>query len=231
VSEPSILVEHVPLLNVLPEEGRRLVLERCRPRRFASRSVVFNEGEQGDELFIVVSGRAVVQASTLDGEAATFAMLGPGQTFGEIALIDTRHKRTGTVIAVGELETLVLRREDFTVLRDRFPAIDRLLVEALAMQVERLSRHLLESLFVPVEQRIVRRLIAVAGLYGGLEPGIVVPLTQEDLAGLAGSTRPTVNSVLRRLAADGAVLLGRGKIEVVDPAIIRRRARPTRQRA
>jgi CRP/FNR family transcriptional regulator, cyclic AMP receptor protein len=228
VTEPTFDIENVPLLQVLPEEGRRLVLDRCRARRFRSRAVVFNEGEPGDDLFIVVAGRALVQATTLDGEAATFAVVGAGQTFGELALIDGRHKRTGTVIALGDLETLVLRREDFVVLRERFPAVDRLLVQALAAQVERLSRHLLESLFVPVEQRVIRRLIAVAGLYGGLEPGVVVPLTQEDLAGLAGTTRPTVNSVLRKLEIDGGVKLGRGKIEIIDPAAVRGRARPRR---
>jgi CRP/FNR family transcriptional regulator, cyclic AMP receptor protein len=226
VAEAAINLQAVPLFRALPEEGRQLVLERCRPRHFAPRATVVTEGEPGDELFIVVSGRCVVQATTVDGAAVTFTVLGPGQTFGELALVDGRQRRTGTVVALSELDTLVLRRADFVLLRESYPAVDRLLVEALAAQVERLSRHLLESLYVPVEQRIIRRLIAVAGLYGGLEPGVTVVFTQEDLASLAGTTRPTVNGVLRSLEDEGGLVIGRGRVEIVDPQVLRRRARP-----
>jgi CRP/FNR family cyclic AMP-dependent transcriptional regulator len=224
--ETPLEVHELPLFRVLPEAGRALVLEKCRPQKFPPRTVVFHQGEAGDHLYMVRAGRALVHATTEDGEAVTFAVVGPGQTFGELSLVDTYQRRTGTVIALSELDTLALHRDDFLALRDRFPGIDRLLVEALAAQVERLSRHLLESLYVPVEQRVARRLIAVAGAFGGLEPGTTVPITQEDLAGLAGTTRPTANLVLRALEEEGAVRLGRGRIEIVDPMLIRRRGRP-----
>src|SRR5262249_6668536 len=97
------------------------------------------------------------------------------------------------------------------------PAVERLLVGILAARVNRLTTHLVESLSLPVDQRVVRRLCEVARLYA--QPGgstVVVPLTQEDLAGLAGTTRPTVNQVLRRLADNGVLTLGRGRIEVHD---------------
>jgi CRP-like cAMP-binding protein len=226
LSETPLTGEEIPLLRALPPEGRRLVLERCRPRTFPARAVVFHQGEPGDQLYVVTAGRALVHATTESGEAVTFAVVGPGQTFGELALVDASQKRTGTVVALSELMTLSLGREDFLLLRDRFAGIDRLLVGALAAQVERLSRHLLESLYVPVEQRVARRLIAVAGAFGGLERGTVVPITQEDLAGLAGTTRPTANLVLRAMAEEGAVELHRGRIEILDPRGIRRRARP-----
>lgn len=225
MTEPGLSVEDLPLVRALPENGRNLVLERCTQRSFEPREVVFSEGEPGDRLYAVLSGRAVVQATTPSGESATYSLVGPGQTFGELALIDGRHRRTGTVIALEPLRTLMLAREDFLVLRDTYPAVDRLLVDVLSRAVERLSRHLLESLFLPVEPRIVRRLVAASGLYGGLEPGVVIPLTQEDLAALAGTTRPTVNQVLRKLEEEGAVTLHRGRMEIVSPELLRERAR------
>src|SRR4051794_3553667 len=227
VKETPLSVHELPLLQALPEQGRRQVLERCRALSFAPREVVFQQGQVGDHLFLVTAGRALVHATTEAGEAVTFAVVGPGQTFGELSLVDTYQRRTGTVVALGRLETLALHRDDFRILRDRYPGVDRLLVEALAARVERLSRHLLESLYVPVEQRVARRLIAVAGAFGGLQPGTVVPITQEDLAGLAGTTRPTANLVLRAMEEQGAVKLRRGRIEIVDPASIRGRARPS----
>lgn len=224
--ENPLGLEELPLFRVLPESERTVVLSRCREQSFRPRTIVFNQGDAGEHLYLVRAGRALVHATTEAGEAVTFAVVGPGQTFGELALVDTYQRRTGTVIALSQLDTLALHRDDFLALRNRFPGIDRLLVEALAAQVERLSRHLLESLYVPVEQRLARRLIAVAGAFGGLEPGTVIPITQEDLAGLAGTTRPTANLVLRAMSDEGAVVLGRGRIEIVDPQRIRRRARP-----
>ncbi|MFL6241038.1 MAG: Crp/Fnr family transcriptional regulator [Actinomycetes bacterium] len=226
MSEKPLAVEEVPLLRVLPEQGRQHLLARCHARTYPPRSVVFHQGEVGDHLYVVTAGRALVHATTESGEAVTFAVVSPGQTFGELSLVDAHHRRTGTVVALSALDTLALHRDDFLALRDRYPGIDRLLVDALAAQVERLSRHLLESLYVPVEQRLARRLIAVAGAFGGLESGTVVPITQEDLAGLAGTTRPTANLVLRAMSEEGAVKLHRARIEIVDPAVIRHRARP-----
>ncbi len=226
MTETPFTVDELPLIKALPQEGRRHVLARCQPLTFPPRATVFHQGDTGDHLYLVTAGRALVHATTESGETVTFAVVSPGQTFGELALVDTYQRRTGTVVALSKLDTLALHREDFRVLRDRYPGVDRLLVEALAAQVERLSRHLLESLYVPVEQRVARRLIAVAGAFGGLERGTVVPITQEDLAGLAGTTRPTANLVLRAMAEEDAVALHRGRIEVLDPSVIRRRARP-----
>ena len=73
--------------------------------------------------------------------------------------------------------------------------------------------------------RTVRRLLDVAELYGATRPGTVVHLTQDDLAGLAGTTRPTVNRVLQRAADEGSIALGRQRIEITDPGMLARRAR------
>ena len=73
---------------------------------------------------------------------------------------------------------------------------------------------------MPADTRILRRLDELAATYGA-----VIPLTQEDLAGLAGTTRATVNRVLRREVESGTIALSRGRITVVDPEAVARRAR------
>ena len=97
-------------------------------------------------------------------------------------------------------------------------------VEVLARRVDELSQSLLEAMYVGVDRRVVRRLVDLAGTYGGSANRVTVPMTQDDLAGMAGATRPTVNQVLQRLAAAGVIELGRGRIELVDVASLRRRA-------
>jgi CRP-like cAMP-binding protein len=159
--------------------------------------------------------------STPAGAEATLTLVGPGEIFGELALVRPERRRTATVIALDHVETLVITRMEFDTIRSSYPTVNRLLIDLLADRVDRLTRHLVEALYVGVEQRVIRRLLDAAQLFGGGRPGTIVPLTQEDLAGLAGAARPTVNQVLRGLQADGAVLLARGRIQVLQPTLLR----------
>ena len=72
---------------------------------------------------------------------------------------------------------------------------------------------------------MLRRLLAVAELWGGARPGLVVPFTQEDLAGLTGTTRPTANRTLRQAEVAGLPTLHRSRIQLVDPIGLGARAR------
>ncbi len=91
--------------------------------------------------------------------------LGPGDSFGELALFTERHRRTATATALEAVETLGIGQAELAGLRSRDPQIDRLLIGVLAAQVQRLSRHLLEALYVPVEKRVLRRLLGLAEQY------------------------------------------------------------------
>ena len=105
------------------------------------------------------------------------------------------------------------------------PAVERFLVDVLASQVRRLSAQLVEALYVPADTRVVRRLSDVAALYDDGTGRRDVPLRQEDLASMAGTTRPTTNRVLKQLEAEGMVVLRRGGLLVVDPTALQVRAR------
>ena len=122
-----------------------------------------------------------------------------------------------TVTALEPAETLSIGRADFERLRSTYSSVDRVLLAALATEVRSLSSLVQEMLYVPAETRVLRRLLAVAELWGGASRGLVLPLTQEDLAALAGTTRPTANRTLRQAELAGLLKLGRGRIELVDP--------------
>ena len=213
-----------PLLEMLDEEERRGVLASARRRRFARREVIFHAGDPGETLHLIVSGWVAVYVATPLGSAATFAMLGPGEAVGELALI-TAGERTATAIALQPTETLSLRRDQFEDLRRRHPGIDRLLVELLAERVRRLDRELVEAYFARAETRVARRLLRLARAMPERDGRRVVRLTQEDLAGLAGTSRATVNATLRELEREGAIALARGRVEVVDLELLAERAR------
>jgi CRP/FNR family cyclic AMP-dependent transcriptional regulator len=90
--------------------------------------------------------------------------------------------------------------------------------------VRRLSELAVEATFVPADTRVLRRLLAVAEQFGDND-GTVIALTQDDLASMAGTTRPTANRVLKKAEADGLLRLARGRIEILDTDQLARRAR------
>jgi CRP/FNR family transcriptional regulator, cyclic AMP receptor protein len=167
---------------------------------------------------------AVAVATPL-GDTTTLTVLGAGQFFGELALVGNQPIRTATVTAMESTETLALRQQQFDELRRDHPTIDRFLVAVLAEQVKRLSTQLLEALFVDAETRVLRRLLDLAQEYGQGRPGTIIPLTQEDIATMAGTTRPTTNRALRDAEAAGAIRTARAKTEIVDPSILIRWAK------
>ena len=220
----SDLVNWALLAPLRPDERER-VLAAARPRRYARGEVVFHEGDPGESLHLVQSGRFAVRVVAPSGDTATLSVLVPGAAFGELALLRESHDRTATIVALEASSTLVLSRQDFMALRRDHPGVEQLLVETLARRVDELSRALLEALYVGVDRRVIRRLVDLADAYE--VPGantVTIPITQDDLADMAGATRPTVNQVLQRLAADGTVALGRARIELLDVSGLRRRS-------
>ena len=214
-----------PVLAELPEDDRRRVLQAARRRRYARHEVIFHEGDPGDTLHLIAKGLVAVAVATPLGDTTTLTVLGAGQFFGELALVGNQPIRTATVTAMESTETLALRQQQFDELRRDHPTIDRFLVAVLAEQVKRLSTQLLEALFVDAETRVLRRLLDLAQEYGQGRPGTIIPLTQEDIATMAGTTRPTTNRVLRDAEAGGAIRTARAKTEIVDPSILIRWAK------
>jgi CRP-like cAMP-binding protein len=213
------------LLSQLDEADRAAVLARARRRSFGRNEIVFHQGDPGDSVHLIESGRVAIRIITAAGDVATVAVLSPGQSFGELALLKRSSERTATVVALEPTRTLSLQAEVFDELRRERPQVERLLVALLGERVERLSEHLVEALYVQADKRVLRRLLDLVRIYSTGEGPIMIPLTQEDLAGLAGTTRPTVNAVLRKLEQAGALALSRGRIEVLDPSAVVRKAR------
>lgn len=213
------------LLDGIPEDDRRRVLAATRRRRFGRREVLFHEGDPGDTVHLIDRGRVAVRVTTPLGDVATLNVRGAGDVVGELALLDPASRRTATVLALEPTETLAVHRDEFTDLRRRHPSVDRFLVAILAAEVQRLSSLLAEALYVPVDTRVIRRLLALTEIYASESGPTEVPLTQEELASLAGTSRATVNRVLGEAERDGVVDVRRGRIVVTDPEGLRRRGR------
>ena len=212
-----------PLLAGIPEADVQRLLSIARRRTFRRGEVVFHMGDPADTLHLIASGRFAVRVQTALADVAILTVLGPGQLFGELALLEPDAHRSATVEALEPGETRSVHRPDFEELRRRHPQVSDVLIAILAGQVQRLSRQLLEALYMPADSRVLRRVCELAELYGPGDGEVTIPLRQEDLAGLAGTSRATVNRVLREEEGRGTVRLGRGRVVVVDRAALARR--------
>lgn len=211
------------LLAGVPAEDARRVLAIGRRRTFGRGEIVFHQLDPADSLHLVAGGRFAVRRTTPLGEDALLAIRGPGAYFGELALV-SGGVRSATVQALEPSETLAVYRTDFDELRRRFPQVDKVLVLMLAQELRRMDELLSEAFYVSAERRVLRRLLEVSEAYGGAVPGVAVPLTQEQLAALAGTSRATVNAVLSAERQRGTLSLGRGRTTLDDPVALARRA-------
>ncbi len=209
------------LTESVPEDDVRRLLSIARRRRFVRQEVVCHRGDPADSMHLVVRGRFAVQVMTPVGDTATVGMIGPGDSFGEVALVTHDARRAATVTALEESETFAVAKSEFDRLRTEHPNVNDVLLAFLAGELGRQHELLLEALYLPVEKRLLRRLVELGGLY---EDG-VVPLTQEQLAGLAGAARPTVNRVLGEEQARGTLRLERGRTIILDADELARQTR------
>jgi CRP/FNR family transcriptional regulator, cyclic AMP receptor protein len=200
----------------IPAEDVHRLLQIAHRRRFGRGEIVFHRGDPANALHLIAKGRFAVRIITPLGETATLGVRGPGDAFGELALVSGEEVRSATVSALEPAETRAVLRDDFARLRREHPSVDAVLVAILADRVRRLSDAVTEAYYLPAEARVLRRLADLAELYGG-----VVPLPQEELAELAGTSRATVNRVLRAQEKRGTVELGRSKTIVLEPERLR----------
>jgi CRP/FNR family cyclic AMP-dependent transcriptional regulator len=212
------------LVEGVPEEDVRLLVSVARRRRFERNEVVFHRGDPADSLHLISKGRFAVRIMTPRGDRTTIAVRGPGDAFGEMALVAEGHRRAATVAALEVAETFCVYEDDFARLRRAHPSVDQVLLGFLAAEVHRQNELLLEALYLPAERRLLRRLHELAERYGGGDPA-VVPLTQEELAEIAGTSRATVNRVLREEEERGTLELRRGQTLIRDRGRLSRRAR------
>jgi CRP/FNR family transcriptional regulator, cyclic AMP receptor protein len=206
------------LFDGLAAESVDRMLAAARRVRLSRGEILCHEGDRAESVYLIESGKVAARISTPDGALVTVAVLGPGSAVGELALLGDDERRTATVQAVEPVVALALLRRDFAELRRQHPSVTEFLITSLAATVRRLDAQLVEAFHLPAETRIRRRLHALAQVYDRGSRVIEIDLTQEELAQLAGTTRPTLNRVLREEERRGTLQLRRGRIVVLDRA-------------
>lgn len=213
------------LLGNLPADSLQRLAAASRRRTYRRGEVVFHQGDPGDTLHLINSGRVKVVLDSESGGEAVIAILGPGEFFGELSLIDGQ-PRSATVSALEALETISLARPDFvSFLRANPTAAERLII-TLATMIRKADESMADLVFLDLEGRLVKKLLELAAEHGQTVDGAVeieLPMTQEDLASMVGATRASVNKLLGWWEDRGAIQRRGRKIAIFDEARLRRR--------
>ena len=202
------------LLSSMSEVDRRALLARCQRQRYPKGAFIFHEGEAGDSVHLLDSGTVAVRVTNPQGDVVTLDVLRPGETFGEQALIGEGSVRSATVVALERTDTRRLTREAFLTLWGDHPKAATAVAQMLDVRLRATSQALVEALYLPAEVRVLRRIAWLADVYAH-HPSGSIPLTQDDVASMSGTTRQTVNRVLSRAQEEGLVSLSRGRIALM----------------
>jgi CRP/FNR family cyclic AMP-dependent transcriptional regulator len=204
-----------PFFAALGPEALEAIAGLCVTCSLGAGEVLFLKGDPGDAVFVVRRGQIRIGTSTEEGQRLTLNLLGPGDVFGEVSILDGS-ARTADAVAAEPSELFMVRRRDFLDLLQTRPAVAVGVIELLCERFRWMSERMEEAVLLPLPARLSRRLHALAEDYGS-----DVHVSQEELAIFVGSTRESVNRQLQAWRQQGIVELGRGRIRVLDQAGLR----------
>ncbi len=225
LSETEVLTK-VPLFSGLPEEERERLGALLRVRRYARGEVIFLEGDHGTALCLIAEGRIRIQLTGSDGREVVINVYGPGEFFGELALLDGE-PRSADAIAQDAARVFWLQRDDFAAFLDSHPRAAMTMLASLSRRLRHTTRVVQDATFRDVPARLARVLLDLAARNGqAVEPGIRIEsrLTQGELAAMVGASRETVNRALRGFEQRGLIAWEANRILIAQPEQLRARA-------
>ena len=195
--------------------------------RFPRGTTIFEEGEPGDRLYIIATGKVKIGRRSPDGRENLLTIMGPSDMFGELSIFDPG-PRTSTATTVTEVRAVCMDREALKQWIDHRPEIAEQLLRVLARRLRRTNNSLADLIFTDVPGRVAKALLQLAQRFGTQEAGslrVTHDLTQEEIAQLVGASRETVNKALADFAHRGWLRLEGKSVLISDSERLARRAR------
>ena len=215
----------VVLFGGLTDDERAALLTRLRRHRHRKGARVFMHGDLGRDLYVIESGSVKICMITADGKELTLAILGPGEFFGELALLDGEPRSSDAVI-MEDAQLLLLERGEFIKFMDEHPSVAHRVIEVLSRRLRNNNELVQDAAFFDVSGRLARVILRLAESVGHADAdGITISkrLTQSDLAGMIGTTRESVNKWLTFYERQGLVERRGGLIRVLNHEGLRKR--------
>jgi CRP/FNR family cyclic AMP-dependent transcriptional regulator len=219
-------LKQIPLFVNLTEDELQALVDDFVPRTLRQNEVIFHQGDPGQTLYLIGSGKIRIYVLQEDGQEMSVVLMGPGDIFGEFAIIDDL-PRSASAVAVQDALLFTLSRERYREHLRRCPQLALNFLQALSIKLRYTNDQVGTLASLDISSRIARKLLELAQSYGVAEPEgvrIDAPLTQEELASLVGATRESTNKTLGAFRRQGLIKLRGGYISIVDPEGLRDRA-------
>jgi CRP/FNR family cyclic AMP-dependent transcriptional regulator len=222
------MLERAPLFSVLPPSELATLADKFHPTRFQRGELIFREGEPAERLFMVGEGRVKLSLSSAHGQELLVAVLGPGNLFGELAIID-RGPRAMSARAMEPSTIYWLGGDVFWTMLENRPALARRLLELMARRLRRADQASQDLVFFDAPTRLARRLLELAEEHGetlgeGDAVRIAVKMTQDEVAQMIGVTRESANRLISSFAGRGWIDWNDGHPIILQPGEVIRRA-------
>jgi CRP/FNR family transcriptional regulator, cyclic AMP receptor protein len=211
----------VPLFSGLDREELTQFADLTRDKSYPRGSVILFEDDPGDSLFVIRKGRVKVVLIGEDGREVILGVLGVGDHFGELSLIDDR-PRSANVIAMEDADFLILRREDFRKRVELSSSVAWSLLTELSRRLRRADDKIGGLVLLDVPGRIARLLLDLADEGGSTT--IEKSLTHQTIAQMIGASRETVSRAMKEFQDSGLIRVARRRISLADRGGLERRA-------
>src|SRR5712691_3096962 len=221
------VLRRAPLFDALDDDGARTLRRQMAEVELSRGEHLFNEGEDGDRLYVVLEGKMKLTRAAADGRENLISVIGPGEMFGELSLFDPR-PRTSSASAVTDATLAALAHDTLRSWLLERPDVSMHMLQALARRLRRANDVVADLVFTDVPGRVAKNLLDLAARFGVQQrDGLHVhhDLTQEELAQLVGASRETVNKALADFAARGWLQISARSVLILDTDRLRKRAR------
>ena len=215
------------LFSALDDDAARALRASMVEQKLSRGDVLFSEGEPGDKLYVIESGKIKLGHTASDGRESLIAVLGAGEMIGELSLFDPG-PRTATAAALTNCKVLAMGHEALLPWLVGRPDLAVSLLAALARRLRRTNEALADLVFSDVPGRVAKALLELGSKFGEPVPeGLLVThdLTQEELAQLVGASRETVNKALADFSQRGWMRIEQRSVTLLDLERLERRAR------
>ena len=212
------VIRKAPLFTALDDAASASLLANMVSVKIAKGTILFAEGDGGDQLYVIAEGKLKLGTSSGDGRENLLSILGPGEMFGELSLFDPG-PRTSTATAVTDAKLLSLGQEKLLPWLVENPKVSLQLLASLAQRLRRTNEAVGDLVFSDVPGRVAKALIDLGERFGKkTDEGLFVhhDLTQEELAQLVGASRETVNKALADFAGRNWLKLDGRAVLITD---------------
>ncbi|HLZ64847.1 MAG TPA: Crp/Fnr family transcriptional regulator [Aliidongia sp.] len=211
-----ILRNHELFRELTPEELDQLI-GVARVEDVRAKSPIFHKGAPGESMMAVVTGEVKISAPAADGREIVLAMMGEGEVFGEIALLDGS-ERTADATAVTNCTLLVIHRRDFLPFLNAHPHVAIRLLRVVCQRLRRTTEQVEDLLFLNLPSRLAKKLLHLSGanVDRPRERAPIIRQSQREIGNLVGLSRESINKQLSRWQKEGLLTLRDGMIVLDD---------------